>query len=126
HVGAPLVTTADVGSVVVSARSGGLVHVRDVATVVEDHGERDSYVMHTGRDGITSSAVTISVSKRPGANATKVANAVLTRVDDARDRLVPRDVDITVTRNYGATAADKAGELILHLAIATLSVTFLI
>ena len=126
HVGAPLVTPTDVGSVVVSARGGSLVYVRDVARVTEDHGERDSYVMHTGHDGVTQSAVTISVSKRAGANATKVADAVLARVEQARERLVPADVEVTVTRNYGATAAEKAGELILHLAIATLSVTILI
>ena len=125
-VGAPLETAGDVGSVVVSARSGAPVYVRDVARVVEDYGERDSYVTHVGHDGVTRNAVTLSVSKRPGANATEVANAVLERVEQARDRIVPGEVDVTVTRNYGATAAEKAGELILHLAIATLSVTFLI
>ncbi|MBR9988894.1 MAG: efflux RND transporter permease subunit [Gemmatimonadetes bacterium] len=125
-VGAPLATPGDVGSVVVSARSGSPVHVREVARVTADYGERDSYVTHTGHDGAAQSAVTISVSKRPGANATKVADAVLERVEQARDRLVPADIGVTVTRNYGATAAEKAGELILHLAIATLSVTFLI
>ncbi|HEX6135504.1 MAG TPA: efflux RND transporter permease subunit [Longimicrobiales bacterium] len=125
-VGAPLATAPDVGSVVVSARGGMPVYVRDVARVTADHGEHDSYVTHTGHEGGTRSAVTISVSKRPGANATHVADAVLARVDQARDRIVPSDVAVTVTRNYGETAAEKAGELIFHLMIATLSVTILI
>jgi multidrug efflux pump subunit AcrB len=125
-VGAPLATPTDVGSVVVGTRGGSPVLVRDVARVAADHGEYDSYVMHTGESGAPRSAVTISVSKRPGANATHVADAVLDRVAHARDRLVPADIEVAVTRNYGETAAEKASELILHLAIATLSVTILI
>ncbi|MHB1168283.1 MAG: efflux RND transporter permease subunit [Longimicrobiales bacterium] len=126
HVGAPLSTPADVGSVVVSARSGAPVYVRDVAHVVADFGEHDSYVTHAGKEGSSRSAVTIAVSKRAGANATHVAENVLGRVEQAGDRLVPADVAVTVTRNYGETAAEKASELILHLAIATVSVTLLI
>ncbi|HEX6306656.1 MAG TPA: efflux RND transporter permease subunit [Longimicrobiales bacterium] len=125
-VGAPLATAADVGSVVVSTRGGAPVYVRDIARVSPDYGEHDSYVTHTGHDGASRSAVTISVSKRPGANATDIADAVLVRVEQARDRIVPADVDVAVTRNYGETAAEKAGELIFHLMIATLSVTILI
>jgi multidrug efflux pump subunit AcrB len=125
-VGAPLGTVEEVGSVVVSARTGSPVYVRDVAPVTEDFGERTSYVAHTERDGEPESAVTLSVAKRKGANATLVAEAVLERVEQARGRLLPDDVGLTVTRDYGETAADKAGELIFHLLVATLSVTLLI
>ena len=125
-VGAPLASPLDVESVVVSTRAGAAVYLRDIARVSSDYGEHDSYVTHTGHDGAPRSAVTISVAKRPGANATHVAETVLARVDQARDRLVPAEVSVAVTRNYGETAAEKASELILHLAIATLSVTFLI
>src|SRR5690606_15897089 len=61
-----------------------------------------------------------------GANATHVTEAVLERVHDAEGRLLPADVQLTVTRDYGETAGEKAAELILHLLIATLSVTALI
>jgi multidrug efflux pump subunit AcrB len=125
EVGSALADAADVGSVVVAARTGTPVHVRDVAVVIEDYGELISYVSHSAGDA-GSSAVTLSVSKRPGANATHVADAVLERVSAARNRLLPADVHMTVTRNYGETAAEKARELILHLGIATLSVTLLI
>jgi multidrug efflux pump subunit AcrB len=124
--GAALRTAADVGTVVVSARAGAPVYLRDVATVREGFGERASYVSHAAGDGAPEAAVTISVAKRPGANATRLAEQALERVEQARDRLVPGEVSIAVTRNYGETAAEKAGELILHLLIATLSVTVLI
>jgi multidrug efflux pump subunit AcrB len=126
NAGAPLVTASDVGSVVVSARSGGAVHVRDVAAVAEDYGDVQDYVSHTARGGTTEAAVTISVAKRKGANATHVAHEALARVEQSRPQLVPADVGITVTRDYGETAAEKASELILHLLIATVSVTVLI
>jgi multidrug efflux pump subunit AcrB len=125
RVGAPLATAGDIGAVVVSSRGSAPVLLRDVAKVRDDFAERSSYVSHAAaRDD--ESAVTISVAKRPGANATTVARAVLARVDAARTRLLPGDVRVSVTRNYGETAREKASELILHLFIATLSVTALI
>ncbi len=122
---APLATAADVGLVVVGVGAGAPVYVRDIATVTEDFGEPVDYVQHADHAG-SRSAVTISVAKRKGANATRVAEAVLDRVDAARGRVLPGDVAMAVTRNYGETASEKASELILHLAIATLSVTVLI
>ena len=124
--GAPLSTAGDVGSVVVSARGSAPVHVRDVATVREEFGERASYVTHAASGSEPRSAVTISVSKRKGANATTLAHAISERVDAARARIVPADVRMEVTRDYGETAGEKASELILHLLIATVSVTLLI
>jgi multidrug efflux pump subunit AcrB len=125
-VGAPLSTPAEVGSVVVTARGGSPVFVRNVASVTEDFGEAIDYVTHAAHDGMPQSAVTLSIAKRPGANATRVSHAVLERVEQAKGRLLPAEVGVTVTRDYGETAAEKASELILHLAIATLSVTLLI
>ena len=125
RVGAPVTSAADAGSIVVSGR--GPVYLRDVASVTEDFGERTTYVSHAaGAGGGSESAVTISIAKRPGANATKVAHAVLARVRAAEGRILPEGVGITITRDYGETASEKAGELILHLAIATISVTLLI
>ena len=124
-VGAPLSTAAEVGSVVVAAR-GTPVYLRDVATVTEGYGETTSYVTHAGSAGVARQAVTIAVAKRKGANATHVTHAVLERVDAAKGRLLPGDVGLEVTRDYGETAGEKARELILHLLIATISVTALI
>ncbi|MDZ7630126.1 MAG: efflux RND transporter permease subunit [Gemmatimonadaceae bacterium] len=125
-VGAPLATAAEVGSVVVSARGGAPVYLRNVATVREDFGESVSYVSHREGTAGAEAAVTIAVAKRQGANATEVTHAVLERVEQAKGRLVPASIKVAVTRDYGETAGEKASELILHLVIATLSVTALI
>jgi multidrug efflux pump subunit AcrB len=125
-VGAPLTTAREVGSVVVSARSGSPVYLRSVADVREDFGETSTYVSHREGTGAAEAAVTIAVAKRKGANATEVTHAVLARVEQAKGRLLPSTVSLAVTRDYGETAGEKAQELILHLIIATLSVTVLI
>jgi multidrug efflux pump subunit AcrB len=125
-VGAPLVTAADVGSVVVATRDGAPVYLRNVADVSDGFGETTTYVSHETSTNPTESAVTIAIAKRRGANATAVTRAVLSRVDAAKGRLLPGDVRVDVTRDYGETAGEKARELIWHLAIATISVTVLI
>jgi multidrug efflux pump subunit AcrB len=126
HVGAPLTNAREVGSVVVSSRGGTPVYLRSVADVREDFGENSSYVSHREGRGAAEAAVTIAVAKRKGANATLVTHAALARVEQARGRLLPSSVTLSVTRDYGETAGEKAQELILHLIIATLSVTLLI
>ncbi len=71
-------------------------------------------------------AVTITVTKKPGSNAVDVAHAVRTRLEALRDRIVPENVEWTVTRDYGETASAKANQLILKLAFATASVIVLV
>ena len=71
-------------------------------------------------------AVTITLSKRKGTNATDISERVLDKVNALRGYVLPNDLNVTVTRNYGETAKDKSDELLKHLLIATLSVTLLI
>ena len=71
-------------------------------------------------------AVTISISKRKGTNAITVADHVIEKVDQLKGSLIPGDVKVAVTRNYGETAAEKSNELLLHMMIAVLSVSILI
>lgn len=125
-VGAPLETAAEIGSVVVGVRGGRPVHLRDVATVTDDFGERTTFVSHREAEGGPRHAVTLAVAKRPGANAAVVTHAAIAQVEAARARLLPADVSVEVTRDYGDTATEKADELILHLLLATVSVTALI
>jgi len=125
-VGAPLETAESVGSVVVGVRDGAPVYLSNVATVEDGFAEPTNYVSHADGSGGAEPAVTISVAKRSGANATVLTHAVMERVDGAKGRLIPADVELTVTRDYGETAGEKANELILHLLIATVSVTALI
>ena len=69
-----------------------------------------------------SPAVTIAIAKQPGANAVTVSRAVLRTVNELKGRLIPADVRVTVTRDYGESADEKANELLWHLAIAVVAV----
>ena len=71
-------------------------------------------------------AVTLSLAKRPGANAIDVVNAVLAKVESVRGTLLPADVSLAITRDYGHTAAEKSNELLLHMGIAVFGVALLI
>ncbi len=70
--------------------------------------------------------MTIAISKQKGANASLVAAEALKKVEAMKGRVIPRDVQVTVTRNYGETAKDKSDELLDHMLIATISVIILI
>ncbi len=63
-------------------------------------------------------AVTLTIAKRPGANAIFVAHEVMKKVDTLKGRVIPNGVQVTITRNYGQTAEEKSDELLLHMGIA--------
>ena len=115
----------DVGWTVLAAPDGKPVYLRDVATIHDGAAEPDQYVLHAAHGEPSRSAVTLSVAKIKGANATDVANAVTERVERMRSELLPEEVTIAVTRDYGETAKEKSDELILHLIVATISVVIL-
>src|SRR6185436_9355995 len=71
-------------------------------------------------------AVTIAVTKKPAENAVDVADRLLARVSELKDTIIPSGIEVTVTRNYGETAGDKATKLIQKLVFATLSVVALV
>ncbi len=114
-------------NVVVAVREGRPLYLEDVARVTDGPEPEPAIVLHAekGKAGFEQAA-TVVVAKRPGTNATELADRVLEKVDDLRGRLIPGAVDVTVTRNYGETAGEKSSELIDHLLIATLSVIALI
>ena len=124
----------DLKQVVVGVHSGRPVYLRDVVEKIDDGAaEPDNYVLFSNAKGSTRQAtnpeypaVTITLAKRKGTNASVIAENVLQRVKDLRGYMVPQDLNVTVTRNYGETAKDKSDELLKHLFIATLSVTLLI
>ena len=128
--GAFLQTAEDVGNVVVGAYSGKPVYLRDVADIVDGAEEPSQYVFFGSgvANGISADepAVTISIAKRPGANAISVARQVLKKVDTLKGYIIPADVQVSVTRNYGVTAEDKSNELLWHMLLAVASVSFLI
>ncbi len=124
-------SAADAERLVVGMREGRPIYLRDVAEVRDGPEEPASYVFfgaggaEKGPDGVHP-AVTLTVAKRKGANATIVARGVEEKVNGLRGYVLPKDVEVTVTRNYGETAKKKSDELLKHLLLATLSVTLLV
>ena len=124
--GAFLRDSADVGSVVIGTQATVPIYLRDVATISDSAEEAADVVLHGSAATDLEAAVTLSLAKRPGANAIDVVSAALAKVDTLRGTLLPADVTVTVTRDYGHTAAEKSNELLLHMGIAVFGVAILI
>jgi multidrug efflux pump subunit AcrB len=132
----PLFSSPDeVGRVVVGLSEGRPVYVSQVARVIDGPDEAADAVFYSpGPAGATEGraagsehpAVTLALAKRTGANATALAERMLRKVEQLRGRLLPAEVRVDATRNYGETAAEKSNELVDHLLLATLSVVALI
>jgi multidrug efflux pump subunit AcrB len=118
-------TADDVRNVTAGVASDKPIFVRDVAEVSDGGEEPSQYVRYSDGKG-SFPAVTLAVSKRKGTNAVTVAEDVLGRVERLRGSVIPSDVEVTVTRNYGDTARDKSNELLYHMLIAVVSVSVLI
>lgn len=115
----------EVAKVVVGVFGGRPVYVKDVAEVIDGAREPDNYVFF-GNATSEQPAVTLSIAKRPGANAISVAEEVLRKVELEKGFSIPEDVRVSITRHYGETAAEKSNELLFHMAIAVVSVSLLI
>ncbi|HEY9182761.1 MAG TPA: efflux RND transporter permease subunit, partial [Gammaproteobacteria bacterium] len=115
----------DVARIVVGSFQNRPVFVEDVAKIVDGPDLPARYVRHGTAAG-EFPAVTIAVSKKPGENAVDVADRVIKRVEELKGSIIPEGVEVALTRNYGATANDKAMKLIQKLIFATLSVVALV
>ncbi len=130
-----LESAADLKELVVGAFDRRQVFLADVAEVIDGPEQPVRYVW-TGfgpsaakkgpHSGAEQPAVTLQITKKPGENAVGVAERVLARMAELRGTVIPDDVRITVTRNYGASADEKAQQLIHKLVFATLSVVVLV
>ncbi len=128
--GQTLIGVPDIGNLLITSRDGRPVYVKDVAAVVVGAEPAEKRVWHfeKGQGGEAlrkTPAVSIALAKREGANAVVVADEILKRLTLVQGRLVPDGVAVTVTRDYGQTAAEKADELLFHLALATVSIVLL-
>jgi multidrug efflux pump subunit AcrB len=120
---------SDVADLVVGVQGGRAVFLKDVAKVEEGPLPATRYVTHglgKAAGGGEYPAVTLTITKKPGENAIDVANAVMDRVAALRGTVIPDEVQVAETRNYGATANDKAQKLIQKLLFATASVVALV
>ncbi len=122
-----LTSAREISRIVVGVYGGRPVYLGDVATVVDGPEEPSTYVLFGQGDGSPEeAAVTLSVAKRPGANAVRVVDTVLAKIDSLKGTIIPPEVQVSVTRNYGETAAEKSNELLLHMGIAVFGVALLI
>jgi multidrug efflux pump subunit AcrB len=122
-------TIAEIGNLLLTSRDGRPVYVRDVANIAfaSDSAETISAgLVHADKQIVRVPAVTIAIAKRSGSNAVTVAQSVLARVEALKGTLIPSNMTLQITRNYGETANDKANELLLHLGLATVSIIVLV
>ena len=127
----------EVGDLVVGVHAGRPVYLREVAHIEAGAAQPQRYVWFTPGEaaaqaagtqatGGAQPAVTITVTKKPGENAVDVARAARERLAELRNTVIPDDIEATVTRDYGETAAEKANKLIQKLGFATGSVILLV
>ncbi len=119
----------DVADLVVGVHNGKPIFMRDVAVVQDGALPAARYVWNGKSEksgGGEYPAITLSITKKSGENAIDVANAVMRRVDQLRNTVIPETVEIAETRNYGASADAKAQKLIQKLLFATASVVALV
>ena len=134
HTGSFLKTRKDVENLIVGSNQNHPVYLKQIAQVVDGPQLPKNYVSFGYGQGsnhintFTSEypAVTLSVAKRKGADAMKIADEILAKVKTLQSDLIPDDVHVEITRNYGATASQKVSELLMHLAGAIIAVTFVV
>ncbi len=127
--GETLRSPAEIGNLLITSRDGRPVYVRDVANVEFTSDTSDvlvSTVTRTGDQIERSPAVTLAIAKRAGSNAVVVAENILHRVEQLEGSLIPGEMAVEITRDYGETANEKANELLYHLGLATVSIILLV
>lgn len=128
--GQTLAGVPDIGLLLLTTRDNRPVYVQDVASVVVGPSPREHRVWNEApaADGTWSRtpAVSLAIAKRAGANAVVVAEDVIHRLEGLKGTLLPDDIVVTVARDYGETANEKANELLFHLGLATVSIVILI
>ncbi|GBG13088.1 ACR/RND family transmembrane transporter [Novimethylophilus kurashikiensis] len=122
-----LVSADDVAELVIGVHDGRPVFLQDVAAVRDGPPPAEKYVWYgDGKSSHEYPAVTLSVTKKPGQNAVAVADDVIQQIEQLRNVLIPGDISLQITRNYGETANDKATKLIQKLIFATSAVILLV
>ena len=129
-----LSTSEDVENLVIGTNANRPVYLKQVAKIQDGPANPSSYVSFgygKANEKYTNNkseypAVTISIGKVKGADAMKISDKILAKVETLKKNLITNDVHVEVSRNYGETASHKVGELLMHLGIAIIAVTFLV
>ncbi|WP_424000976.1 efflux RND transporter permease subunit [Maribacter sp. IgM3_T14_3] len=129
-----LASVTDVENLVVGVQQNQPIYLKQIASIIDGPEIPQSYVslgFGQASDKVSDykseyPAVTISVAKRKGADAMKIADIVIDKVEHLRTTLIPDDVHVEITRNYGETASHKVSELLLHLIGSIFAVTLIV
>ncbi|MGA9573109.1 MAG: efflux RND transporter permease subunit, partial [Lysobacterales bacterium] len=125
----------DVSKLVVGVFDGRPVFLEDIATIKLGTDQPEQYAWYASGpaadeagmpDVAYAPAVTIAIAKKAGTNATRIADAVIERIGELKSTHIPDGIQVSITRNYGKTANDKATKLIQKLTFATASVILLV
>ncbi len=127
--GRTLQTLPEIDNLLLTTRDNRPVYLRDVAKVTMVGDPNDFSVTHFAKDakGVMTSApaVSIAIAKRAGANAVVISERIVQQLATLKS-VIPPDIEVEVTRNYGETANEKANELLFHLGLATISIVLLV
>ncbi len=122
-------SAAEISRIPIRAVNGRPVYVEDVAAVLDtveepDHYHHSTYGQASGKSesGERHPAVTISFSKKKGTNAVEVAREIVAEAEKLKGKVIPPEVDMIISRNYGATADEKVNELLSSMLFAILTV----
>lgn len=129
-----LASQEDVENLVVGTSQNMPVYLKQIAKVEDGAASPSNYVSFGFANNTEKAknfkdeypASTISISKVKGADAMKISEQILEKVEHLKKSLIPNDVHVEVTRNYGETASHKVSELLMHLGVAILAVTVLV
>ena len=129
-----LESVTDIENLVVGVQQNQPIYLKQIANIVDGPEIPLNYVSLGFGKGSEKAdkyqseypAVTISVAKRKGADAMKIADVIIDKVEHLRGHLIPDDVHVEITRNYGETASHKVSELLLHLIGSIIAVTFVV
>ncbi|HEX5755240.1 MAG TPA: efflux RND transporter permease subunit, partial [Arenimonas sp.] len=121
-----LADAQQVAELVIGLREGRPLMLSDVAEIRRGSDLPTQYAWHDAGDGRIAPAVTIAIAKKPGANAIEITRSITERIESLKATHIPDGIEVSITRDYGATANDKAMTLIQKLVFATLSVVLLV
>jgi multidrug efflux pump subunit AcrB len=130
-----LSSSEDVASLIIGMNGGSPVYLKQVATITESPATANQYVFygygHADTSGLKKykaayPAVTLAIAKKRGADAMKLSDNVLSKIEHLKKDLIPSDVQVSATRNYGESASHKVSELLFHLFISIVVVTLFV
>jgi len=130
-----LTTAEEVGNLIVGSTNGQPVFLKQVASIEEGAEKPSQYVFYgygqhdqaeAAKFNSAYPAVTLSIAKKKGTDAMKLSERIVSKVEHLKKELIPDDVQVTETRNYGETASEKVSELLLHLFVAVVAVTLFV